>query len=376
MRIVSKQYIKKEQSMSFRMDLWKITDDKPQSLTKMKLDREELLEEWIEKAPSILDYEILILGRQVHTDFRGRIDMLGIDRQGDLIVLELKRDKSARDVVAQVLDYASWVRKLSYNELNEITYSYLGQDLAIAFAQYFDEQIPDPINVNHRMIIAASELDDTTERIIQYLADEHDVDINVVFFSFFASGNDNYLGRAWMMPPDETDSTRSEKSPPWEHIWFINVGEKGEKGNEKRVWEDNVQYGYMSAGGGSSFSNQIKRPKVGDKIFAYLSRHGYVGYGIVKREAVMIRDFIVEEEAKPLLDLPLKSNAGENKDDPELCDWAIAVDWKKIYSREKALSFPGIFVFPSVVCKLRHPETINFLKREFGLEENGNAGYR
>ena len=40
------------------------------------------------------------------------IDLLAIDADGNLHVLELKRDKTPRDVVAQVLDYGSWVTTL------------------------------------------------------------------------------------------------------------------------------------------------------------------------------------------------------------------------------------------------------------------------
>ena len=39
---------------------------------------------------------------------------------GDLIIVELKRDKTPRDVVAQFLDYASWVGDLGFEEINKI----------------------------------------------------------------------------------------------------------------------------------------------------------------------------------------------------------------------------------------------------------------
>ncbi len=57
------------------------------------------------------DGNLLIIGRQVTTKFDGIIDLLGIDRQGDLVVLELKRDRTPRETLAQVLEYASFVRR-------------------------------------------------------------------------------------------------------------------------------------------------------------------------------------------------------------------------------------------------------------------------
>jgi len=43
----------------------------------------------------------------------GIIDLLCIDESGNLIVVELKRDKTPREVTAQTLDYASWVDSLT-----------------------------------------------------------------------------------------------------------------------------------------------------------------------------------------------------------------------------------------------------------------------
>ena len=50
-----------------------------------------------------------MIGREVETDFGGSIDILCIDAEGDLVIVELKRDRTPREVTAQALDYASWV---------------------------------------------------------------------------------------------------------------------------------------------------------------------------------------------------------------------------------------------------------------------------
>jgi hypothetical protein len=143
----------------------------------------------------------------------------------------------------------------------------------------------------------------------------------------------------------------------------VNVGE-----GAQRNWDDNRRYGYISAGGGAKYSRFLKRLKVGDKIFAYMKRLGYVGYGEVTVEAVMIRDFFVAKESKRLLDLPLKAKlAHDNSDDPELSEWAIGVKWLRSYSAEDAKTFKGVFANQNVVCELKHSETVEFLEREFGI---------
>ncbi len=113
--------------------------------------------------------------------------------------------------MAQVLDYASWVRRLSYSEIDSIAVEYKGKNIASMFSDCFKDAIPEKININHKMIIVASELDDSTERIAGYLADEHQVNINAIFFNFFVDDDfKEILGRAWLMDPEEVqDRTES-----------------------------------------------------------------------------------------------------------------------------------------------------------------------
>lgn len=155
--------------MAFTTKLWEIKGKEIHEAEESNLSLESRLEDWIEKDPGILGIEICIIGRQVATGYGGYIDLLGIDRDGDLVILELKRNKTPRDVVAQTLDYASWVNKLEYNDIEELATKYKSDSLSNIFQSVFDDSLPENINVNHRLIIVASELDDSTERIVQYL---------------------------------------------------------------------------------------------------------------------------------------------------------------------------------------------------------------
>jgi RecB family endonuclease NucS len=78
---------------------------------------ESKLEQLIETDPSILGQPLLLIGRQVPTAFGGIIDLLAVDADGYINVLELKRDRTPRDVVAQVLDYGSWVATLTHADV-------------------------------------------------------------------------------------------------------------------------------------------------------------------------------------------------------------------------------------------------------------------
>lgn len=61
-----------------------------------------------------------MVGRQVGTEHGGWIDLLAIAPDGTLVVAELKCDKTPREVVAQALDYASWIESLDLEDVAAI----------------------------------------------------------------------------------------------------------------------------------------------------------------------------------------------------------------------------------------------------------------
>ena len=75
-----------------------------------------MIQNWIAQKPDFLGLDLFIIGREVMTPD----DLLGIDEKGYLAILELKRDRTPRQVIAQVLDYASWVVMLKTSEVNDI----------------------------------------------------------------------------------------------------------------------------------------------------------------------------------------------------------------------------------------------------------------
>ncbi len=85
--------------------LWKVTSsDDLQDCPRSTLNLESRIETWIAKDISILAPDLLVIGEQVQTGYGGVIDLLCMDSKGDLVIVELKRAKTPREVTAQVLD--------------------------------------------------------------------------------------------------------------------------------------------------------------------------------------------------------------------------------------------------------------------------------
>jgi RecB family endonuclease NucS len=103
--------------MPTEIKLWRIDGEHPVTISREKLDLESRIEEWLRQDIGLVSDNLLVIGQQVSTDYGGSIDLLAIDHVGNLVVLELKRDKTPRDIVAQVLDYASWVQGLNHESI-------------------------------------------------------------------------------------------------------------------------------------------------------------------------------------------------------------------------------------------------------------------
>ena len=205
--------------MAQKIHLWGVTSqDILIEIPSSEISREKRLEDWLESNISMLDPSLLVIGRQVRTDFGGEIDLLCLDSLGNTVVIELKKSRTPRDVTAQVLEYASWVKDLTDDQIIEKSDRYLAPSyLADAFQEKFSEGLPEELNSSHRSLIVAEDMDTSTERIVRYLA-EMDVPINVATVQHFqdADGRE-ILAQVFLVEPEEVppEGSPTPNRPPY-----------------------------------------------------------------------------------------------------------------------------------------------------------------
>lgn len=144
------------------------------------------------------------------------------------------------------------------------------------------------MNEAHKLVLVASELDDSSERIITYLAEEYGVSINAVFFRVFRDGQSEYLSRAWLTDPGQVEAKVEAKRQklPWNGEFYASYG-----ADENRDWEEARKYGFISAGGGAWYSRTLGLLEPGGRVWVNIPGGvGYVGVGIVKESVVPIDD--------------------------------------------------------------------------------------
>ena len=363
--------------MAVEMAIWRMTDSAPRMLTSSTPGAEKRIEDILIKDPSLWGTNLLVLGRQVKTSFGVVMDVLALDEEGRAHVLELKRGRTGRDVVGQVLDYGSWVENLSLEDLEEIYLDFREgeEDLDEAFADHFGRPLPEVVNAEQQLTIIASELDPTSDRIVEFLAESYGVPINAVFFRHFKDGEHEYLARTWLLDPHRADAQASRlagsKRRPWNgRDFYVVLGQAG--GGDQR-WLIARKYGYLNAGGGKWYWETLERIRPGQRVFAYVAGAGYVGIGKVIGEMMLARDAEVEVNGKPqlLLDQPglsPETREGMLSDDPDLAERVVQVEWISTRPVEKAIGDKNLFSHQRA-CKLYDEHTIKTVESAFEVDE-------
>ncbi len=356
--------------MPIETTLWNVTNGfVPITYTapETEMDLENILFDHID----ILDPNFLVIGHQITTDYGGRIDILAMDVEGNLVVIELKRDRTPRDVVSQILDYASWIQDLAIDDVRDVFRQYNPNiELEQKYSEEFETEFPEALNENHRLIIVASELDNSTERILRYLSENYGVPINVVFFRYFKQEENRFLSRTWMVDPEvvERQVGQSRTREQWnQKDFYVSFG-----ADDHRDWEDAQKFGFVSAGHGEWYTRTLKQLFAGARVFAYIPQEGYVGVGTVVDTVKPINEFIVERDGvrKPLLEWDLRNpNIGDEADDPERSEQLVKIDWIKTVPQEDAFREPGLFANQNTVCKLKNKFTLEKLYKFFNLDD-------
>lgn len=335
--------------MSLSHTVWSLNAKKP--LQSASLIDEKELELLLCDHIELLNPGWMVVSHQVKTDAGKYIDILCIDHDGDMVVVELKKDLTPREVTAQVIDYAASVSKMTAEEIAQLYLSFSGNSKTLndAFQEKFDTQLDEEIvNQKVKMVIVAAKMDRSTERIIHFLRDTYQVDINILFFSVFQHGEDRLISRAWFEEDlEEASPAEVAKKGSWNGEYYVSFGEGCRK------WDDARKYGFISAGGGSWYSKTLELLSPGDRIWVNIPHTGYVGVGIVTDEVSLACETVFElpDGRRKMGELPLQGDYFNSQDDPEKAEHVVKVQWMRTVGVRKAVSELGFFGNQNTVCR-------------------------
>lgn len=363
--------------MSVEVGLWRVdgNSDQVRRVDFTPMPNEAKLESILAADLSILDPNLLLIGRQVLTSFGKYIDLLALDADGRLVVIELKRDRTPREVVAQALDYGSWVLSLKDEDIAAIFDAFqarfepsaAARSLDQAFKERFRVQsLPDALNESHELLIVAGDLDPSTERIVEYLSSQYQVPINVAFFRFFRDAGAEYLSRAWLLDPVQPEVGQKAPDTPWNGECYVSFGE-----NDDRRWAHAMKHGYIAAGGGAWYTNTLRSLEPGERVWVNVPSTGYVGVGEVLEPAVPITEFKVLGPDGAMVPITETGTHLPSVDMPaDMLEHFVRVRWIKTVPLDQAVRERGFFGNQNTVARPRTSKwvhTVERLKRRFGV---------
>jgi hypothetical protein len=203
--------------MSTEIKTWQIVGDKL-SLVETNLaaagkTENKHLEEWAASDTSLLGPDLLLIGRQVQTK-SGPLDLLAIDRDGNTVVIELKRDRLPREALAQAVDYASDIAEWSLERLSEVCAKYTGMSLEDALADRFADIDLETITINEtqRILLVGFAIESALERMIEWLSSSSGVSINAVLLHYMKTVSGDQILTRTSIISEEVEQARLKKT--------------------------------------------------------------------------------------------------------------------------------------------------------------------
>ncbi len=193
-----------------------IREVKAISFSEAKFKERDHLQEWISKVPAALGEDLLIIQKEFKgfSETNERLDLLALDKHGDLVVIENKLDDSGRDVVWQALKYASYCSSLTRSQIAEAFQAYLTKtrDSRVAHeviadflgAESFDDVVLNK-GVSQRIILVAANFRrEVTSTVMWLLA--NDIRLQCVKVTLHEQEDQQYLATEQILPtPEEAE---------------------------------------------------------------------------------------------------------------------------------------------------------------------------
>lgn len=118
----------------------RISPVKTKKFSELGIGERKHLQEWLAHQPDALGEELLIIQKEFDgfDETKERLDLLALDKDGNLVIIENKLDDSGRDVVWQALKYASYCATLTKAQIVEIYQQHLNKTDSQSDAELLD----------------------------------------------------------------------------------------------------------------------------------------------------------------------------------------------------------------------------------------------
>lgn len=172
----------------------------PKKFTELGIKERFNIEKWIERSPDVLGEDLLVIQEQLTLSSGIKLDLLAIDGEGNLVIIELKRDSSGKDAELQAVKYASYCSTFDSEKIFSYYARYLHSDIDEAKRkikefindELEDEELEDDLNRNQRIILVAGEFHSNVISAVSWLI-SHKIDVKCIRLEVYMDGNGSLL---------------------------------------------------------------------------------------------------------------------------------------------------------------------------------------
>lgn len=175
------------------------------------------LQEWIADNPDILGEELLIIQKEFDgfNDTQERLDLLALDKKGNLVIIENKLDDTGRDVVWQALKYTSYCSTLKTSQVIKLFQDYLdkyigaeqdSKSLILDFLETEEETLLLNGSDQRLVLVANNFRKEVTSTVIWLL--DHDIQIQCFKATPYSMGDELFLQMDQIIPQPEIEEYR------------------------------------------------------------------------------------------------------------------------------------------------------------------------
>jgi hypothetical protein len=199
--------------MTTEIQVWQIGKDGLESIESSmvvaKRKEVEDLQRWIKSDSAILGRDLAIIGEQIPTK-SGFADFLAIDEDGNLVIVELKRDCLPRDVMAQAMDYASDIATWDADKVAEVCLKHAGQSIEDLLNESFQDVDLEDLVINkvQRILLIGFSVEEPLQRMIEWLSNTYGVSVNAIVLKYITTKSGDELIARTMIIPEEVDKER------------------------------------------------------------------------------------------------------------------------------------------------------------------------
>ena len=173
------------------------------------------IQEWVVANPTILGGDLLIIGKEF-SDFdrtNERLDLLAVDRDGKLVIIELKRDDSGADVHWQAIKYASYFARATATDIINLLSRHDGISYEAAESRLQQHLGADDLNaLNHdqRIILASHRFAPEVTNAVLWLNEKAPGENLITCFKLtpYQDGDALYLQSSRFIPMPDTEGLR------------------------------------------------------------------------------------------------------------------------------------------------------------------------